>query len=319
LAAADLLLVDARAWSDLGDGGRARVLDAVRGGLGLLLRADTPLPASGLRDLRAPDFTIDGGAGTQAWTLPPARLDDEDALRARLGAGSRDAPFDPEQAGEVAPALARRDWRAGGAAALPFVRDADPPAGWWRAEGRGRIGLWAVLETWLLPLHGRADLHGELWSEAVATLARARTNPLPMVDAGARVGERFAICGLPDAAVIEAPDGGRVQPIVDPATGERRCAGFWPQAAGWHVLRVGEAMRPFHVAAGEEASARRLAELREATLQLASAPPPPSATPGAPPTAPGRSWPWFIAWLLLAAFAWWFERSRLGLRVARGT
>ncbi|HRN60903.1 MAG TPA: carboxypeptidase regulatory-like domain-containing protein, partial [Luteimonas sp.] len=189
----------------------------------------------------------------------------------------------------------------------------------WRAEGRGRIGLWAVPETWILPLHGRADLHGELWSEAVATLARVHANPLPRVDAGARVGERFTICGLPDAVVIESPDGGRVQPIVDPATGERRCAGFWPQAAGWHVLRVGEAMRPFHIAADEEDSARRLAELREATLQLASAPPPSTATTAVPPTASGRSWPWFLAWLLLAALAWWFERSRLGLRVVGRT
>ena len=315
LADADLLVVDARAWAGLGEGGRGRVLDAVRDGLGLLLRADTPLPGSSLRALRATGFEVDGGTGTQPWQAPAWRLDDEDALRARVGTGSRDAPFDLAQAEAPAPALARRAWRVRGAAALPLAPAKDAPAGWWRSEGRGRVGVWTLLDSYVLPLHGRADIHGELWSAAVATLSRPRAEVLPAIDAGARVDQRLAICGWPDGAMIETPDGARVQPLVDPAGGGRRCAGFWPQAAGWHRLRVGDAVRPFHVADAEAAPGLRQAELREATLALASAAAP-AERAGSPPTAPGRAWPWFLAWLLLAAAAWWLERARAGFAAA---
>lgn len=315
LADADLLVADARAWSALGEGGRTRAFDAVRAGMGLLLRADTPLPAASLRGLHTPRFAIDGGAGTQPWAPSAARVNDEDALRGRIGIGRGDAPFDLAQAEEGLPPLARRAWRVRGADALPLVPGAsDVPAGWWRAEGRGRVGVWTLLDSYALPLHGRPDLYGELWSPALATLARARANTLPPVDAGARVDQRLVICGLPEAATIEAPGGGRTVPIVDPASGQRRCAGFWPQSAGWHRLRSGDAARPFHVAAEDDDPGQRLAELREATLRLVAAVP--AAATGAPsPAVPGRAWPWFLAWLLLAAFAWWLERSRLGLPV----
>lgn len=316
LAEADLLLVDARAWSGLGEGGRARVLEAVRGGLGLLLRADTPLAAAALRGLRAPGFAIEGGSGSAPWALPPTRLDDEQALRARLGSGRRDAPFDLEQAQAPLPALSRRGWRVAGAGAVAFAPPAEAPAGWWRGEGRGRIGLWALLDSYVLPLHGRADLFDALWGPALSTLARTHADDLPLVAANARVGERLQVCDWPEDAVVEGPEGSVLQPLVDPASGARRCAGVWPTLAGWHRVRLDEAERWFHVAAADADAPLRLAELREATLSLSTALP--DAVAGAspihePPLARGPAWPWLLGWLLLAVLAWWLERSRLGL------
>src|SRR5690606_31168418 len=111
LAEVDLLIADARAWSGLGEGGRVRALTAVRQGMGLLLRADTALPAASLRGVGSAGFMIAGGAGSAPWSLATTRVDDESALRARLGSGSRDAPFDLEQAQAPLPALLRRGWR----------------------------------------------------------------------------------------------------------------------------------------------------------------------------------------------------------------
>ena len=40
--------------------------------------------------------------------------------------------------------------------------------------GRGRIALWTLTDSYRLVLAGRDDLYGELWSDAIATLARAQ-------------------------------------------------------------------------------------------------------------------------------------------------
>ena len=315
LAESDLVIADARGWSGLGQAGRARVLAAVSDGLGLLLRADTPLPAAALRGVADGDFAIAGGAGSAAWTLPPARVDDEQALRARMGSGSDDAPFDLEQAQAPPPALTRRGWQVRGGDAVAFAHGGESPPGWWRGHGRGRIGLWTLVDTYVLPLHGRDDLFEGLWSDAVATLVRPRAAGLPAVGPGARVDQRLSVCDWPAGATVEAPDGSMIEPLVDPATGARRCAGIWPRVAGWHRLRLGEAERWFHVATADADPALQLAGLRQATLELAAASPVTEGDGGVPwrRGEAGPAWPWFVLWLLLAGTTWWLERSRLGL------
>jgi hypothetical protein len=316
LGEADLLIVDARTWTGLGEGGRARVLAAVREGLGLLLRADGPVPAAALRGLAAPDFQIAGGGGATTWTLPSARLADEPALRARIGGGTRDAPFDLEQAQAAVPAINRRNWRLRGDGGIAFDEGAgegDVPAGWWRPEGRGRIGLWTLLDSYVLPLHGRMDLFDGLWSPALATLARARADALPPVPADGRAGERLVVCDWPEGAVVEAPDGAVLTPLADPRSGTARCAGLWPQVPGWHRLRLDGAERGFHVAGAETGPVARLAALRERTQALAMSPPRPAAAAVSMlPSRRGPAWPWFLGWLALAGLAWWLERAWRG-------
>jgi len=313
LARTDLLIADARAWTDLGDGGRARVLDAVRAGMGLLVRADTPLPAGALRALRGEGFAVEGGTALQPWQPALPRLRDEAALRARSGAGSEDAPFDPALAEAAVPTLSRRTWRISGPGALPLVAG-DVASGAWRAEGEGRIGLWTPVDTFQLVLHGRRDLYADLWQPAIAELSRARRPARPDIEADARAGERTAICGLAGDATVESPDGRAHPLLVDPATGPRRCAAFWPESAGWHRLLAGDAVHPFHVGAADAMPALRLAQLREATHALAARSPAPADPDEA--RRPGPSWPWFLGWLLLAAFAWWLERARVGFATA---
>lgn len=309
----DLLVVDARAWDGLGEGGRARVLRAVEAGMGLLLRVDTPLPARALRPLSGQGFAIAGGAGIAPLRLPAPRLADEAALRARLGTGSADAPADIKAAAEAVPELARRDLRVGGGNAVPLLRDAGGDAvAWWRAHGQGRIGVWTPVDTWLLPQAGRRDLYADLWNAAVTTLARARPQPAIHVPDQAREGGRVAVCGIGDGAVVIAPDGTRARLLPDPEAGG--CAAYWPSAAGWHRVADGDAGRPFHVSARDVMPVARLVAMREATLRTAAMAAG-DGNAGATVSASARRmspWPWFLAWLLLAAATWWLERSRAG-------
>ena len=105
--------------------------------------------------------------------------------------------------------------------------------------------------------------------------------------------------------------------LVDPATGPARCAAYWPQSAGWHLLRAGDEAWPFHVRAADETPGIVAAELAEQTLRLAGegvAAQVPEAGPGVPRRGP--SWPWFLGWLLASGVLWWLERSRRGRAVA---
>ena len=306
----DLLVVDARAWTSLGDAGRTRVLQAVDAGLGLLVRADTPMPSAAVRALHAPGFDIGGGGATSAFRLPAPRVADEAALRARLGAGTVDAPVDLEQAGEALPEFMRRAWRVTGDAAVPLASDArGVPLGWWHAHGQGRVGVWTPVDSWRLPLLGRSDLHADLWRAAFAALVRARPLDAARIEGESRVGVRVAICDVREGAAVETPDG-EVQPLL-PDPQAAGCAAFWPVQPGWHRLRDGERTQPFHVLATEAWPGMHAAAMREATLRLAARPP--TAAGGDAGVAYRTSpWPWFLAWLLLAAALWWFERARAG-------
>lgn len=327
LAGFDLLLIDERAWDGLSEAARTAVSAATRDGLGVLLRVTGPLSARTRSHWRGLGFEL--GAGADA--LParwPAQARDEAAVRARLGPGSADAPRPPEQAPGEAPSLSRR------ALALPataqvWLRGADGAAlAAWRPHGRGRVAVWTLSDSFRLVLAGRDELHAQLWSQALATLARPSAVEAPLRDEGSesdpfRQYRRSVLCGLGDAAHVFAPGGGRIELLPDPASGARRCAGFWPRQAGWHLLADGERRSPFVVRAEGEAPGLRANDLRQATLALVR--PQPSATEAhaAQPrwfalAAPARrpAWPWFLAWLAAASLLWWFERSRHGRRDA---
>ncbi|QWP75236.1 carboxypeptidase regulatory-like domain-containing protein [Lysobacter sp. K5869] len=315
LAGFDALVIDERAWDALAPAQRAALAGALRGGLGVLLRATGPL-SPGLRaQLR--EFGLEPGAGADTATLRlPVERADEAALRARLGPGSADAPRSREQAPPALPTLTRRALALDAPALQALGVDADGKAfAAWRAAGQGRIAVWGVSDSFRLVLAGREDAHARLWSRALSALARPRAVARAEIDSDARVGERVRLCGVGAQAQVVASDGARIGLSVDPAAGPKACAGFWPTSAGWHSLEQGERRQDFYVRAADEAPGLRARELRDATAALALRSGESSATATASASQTGERgspWRWFAAWLTLCAALWWFERSRFG-------
>ncbi|HEY5849474.1 MAG TPA: carboxypeptidase regulatory-like domain-containing protein [Lysobacter sp.] len=310
----DLVILDERAWSALGDGQRAALTDALNNGLGVLLRVTAALSPAERRRLQALGFVVAAGSdsATVRLAMPPR---DEDAIRARIGPGSRDAPRLHDAALPDIPNLTRRDLRIQPGDAVPLLRDdAGAWLGAWRAQGRGRIALWTLTDSYSLVLAGRDDLHGEIWSKALATVGRAQARNELLLEGELRQHQRIAACGLGNGASVTAPDGTSAPLLIDPATGSRNCAAFWPRAAGWHRLKSGEHLLSFHVRGTGAAAGLHAGEVRDATSRLAADPAISLAAATAVPGHPGARWPWWLAWLLASGATWWLERARLGRR-----
>ncbi|KQT31929.1 hypothetical protein ASG29_08610, partial [Sphingomonas sp. Leaf412] len=268
LARYDVVVIDDRRWAALGGGARAALAAAVRGGMGLLLRATGPVPAGWA--------TIGAPVGAARGQKP-----------VRMGGGDM-------------PVSTRIDVLAPDA--IPLARDAaGVPFAAWRGVGRGRIGVWTLADSFALVTSGHGALFGELWSGAISTLARADAAVAPTVSDRPVPGERAVICG---AATVTAPDG-RVTALSPAQDG---CAAYWPALPGWHRAGRGAAMLPFHVARVDAIAGLRAEERASATRAIASSPPSAVAPPSPQPTRPGRSWPWLLAFLAAAGASWWFER-----------
>lgn len=293
----DLVVLDLRAWRSLGDARRAALDKAVHGGLGLLLRLPDALDGGDRARLRRLGFTATSAAGTRDAQLPaPLAADDGDG--------------EPKL-----PALTRAPLRIATADGRVLLDDArGAPLALWRAQGTGRIGVAVFDDSFRLTLGGHDAAYGELWSRLFSTLVRARAQASPDIEADPRSGQRTVLCGLHDDATVDSPNGRSVALRIDPASGSRRCAGFWPQASGWHVLRDGDQRTPFYVRAPGDAPGLRATALREATQRLAATGAPASIARPAPRRVPGPRWPWLLAWLLPTCALWWLERSRLGAR-----
>jgi len=302
----DLVVLDSRSAAGLGEGQRAALAAAVRDGLGVLVRADGPTPASLQRWLGIPAV----GNDEIEFRLPRPAPDD-DAWRARRGAGTADVPVDADAVPGGLPVLTRRSARMPTGDDIALLRDAaGTPVAWWHALGRGRVGLWTPSDTYTLVLAGHPNTHAALWSQALATLARAGAQAPAAVPADARVGERVALCGIADDARVVAPDGAATRVLRDPATGSARCAAVWPRTMGWHYLAVGDATTPFFVRARDDASALRRADLQAQTRSRAGTASAAATPPATRQGARGPAWPWFLAWLTTSALLWWLERRR---------
>ncbi|MUV14751.1 carboxypeptidase regulatory-like domain-containing protein [Noviluteimonas gilva] len=315
----DLVILDDRAWSSLGEGQRVALTDALHGGLGVLLRVTAALSESEQRRLRALGFAVDAGRDAVDVHLLESRRDD-DALRARIGPGTRDQARSAAAPVPESPALTRRTLRVAANDGIALLRDqGDQPLALWRAEGRGRVAVWPLTDTYRLVLAGRDDLHAETWSDAVATLARAQSSSPISVEGESRVGERVALCGLSRAATVASPSGKQTPLSIDPASGTRACAAYWPREAGWHQVTSQSRTQRFNVRAVNEAPNLHANLVREATLRLAaesSAANSANAANRPVPQNPGERWPWWLAWLLASAALWWFERARIGFAKA---
>lgn len=275
LAKLDLLVLDERSWAALSSTSRAQVLAAVRSGLGVVLRITGPVPAP----------------VRQEW--------------AALGFASEDATK-PLRLPEAATTLSQVTTGTGRVDTAPLLRSTTgEPVALWRNLGRGRIGVWPVIDLYTLVLAGDARRHAAIWSDVFTTLARPQSQSVPRISPYATPEQRVTLCNLGSAASVRHPDGAITTLVVDAG-----CAGFWPRLEGWHELRA-PAATPFLVTS--PGAGRIAARTRGATLSLAG----PDEATAAAPRVRGASWPWFIAWAVAAALLWWLERSRFGRTAAR--
>lgn len=308
----DLVVLDERAWASLSEHQRAALGEAVRGGLGMLLRVGGPLPDATQRQLRALGLAVSGGGDAAPVALANTSSDDE-TPPASEDTGAVDSA---SKADSAIPTLNRRTLRVVSNDAVPLLRDvAGTALAYWRAEGRGRVAVWPLTDSFRLSLSGRDDLYSALWSDAFATLARAQPGPTPQIDRDGRQQQRVAICGIANGAQVRAPNDETTLLLPDPASGTPPCAAYWPRQSGWHFLRQGERSWPFHVRGSTEAPGLHRAALREATLNLVGEVAPNQTASSSVTTIPdrrGSPWPWFFAWLAVSAALWWFERSRWG-------
>ncbi|TDB35567.1 hypothetical protein TEP_19040 [Stenotrophomonas sp. TEPEL] len=314
LARSDLLLLDERSLAALGAAQLAAVRQALRDGLGLLVRSTGAPSASARQRLRDLGLPVQGDASSQVAAMPGEG--DATMLQARRGplAAGTLPTTDGEEADRAshAAALPTLEYLALQAAgSRPLLQDRDgTPIGGWRAVGKGRIGLLPITDSWRWVLAGREDRHGELWSTVFAALARAQvgTEGPWSTQALAWAGERQSLCGV--QAPLRAFDGrgDGVPLIVDSTTGTARCAGWWPRQAGWQRLQHGDRMQWRYVFDPKQAPALHRQAMMDATAQrLATAAP---ATARASLRVPGPRWPWWLAFVLCASLLWWLERRR---------
>lgn len=284
LADIDVLILDDRSWNGLGSAQRATVLAAVGNGMGLLLRASAPLA-------------------------------DRDALglhvrAAQLAPTFRLAAIDAPEGG--LPVLARPQLRIDNPLGHTLMRDdRGTPLVAWRTHGRGRIAAWLPTDSFRLALGGHADVHARLWADAINAVMRPRAPAPKELPLQVHVGERTLFCGLDDTARVIAPGTAEATRLdIDPRSGTRRCAAFWPQHAGWHRLLDATSETAFLVRTIDADPVLRAAHTQRATSALAD-----RATTSVETRAQAQAlprWSLFLLWLAVSGGLWWFERSRHG-------
>lgn len=314
LAATDVLVLDERSLAALGAAQRALVRQALRDGLGVVVRSSGALGDGVRQALREWGLPVTGGTRASPLALPA----DPDAalLQARRGpvrpAANPTAYIeeaDTASHSAAPPALERFDVNAAGAEAL--LQDAQGNAvGGWRSVGRGRVAVLPVTDSYRLVLAGREDRHAELWSRVLATVARALPGAptVRLATATPWAGERLTLCDVPSGTQVRSPEGHRVTVQVDPATGNQHCAGYWPQQPGWHQLQHGDTVQAFYVFDRESAPQLHRQQVRLATEQrLAATTTTATESPG---RVPGPRWPWLLGFIAVAGLLWWLERRR---------
>lgn len=314
LAATDVLILDERSLLTLGVAQRGTVQQALREGLGVLVRTGGPLGDGARRVLRGWGLPVTGN--TPGTPLQLAADPDAALLQARRGpqrpATQATTYIDEADAAShsaAVPVLEQFPLRATDATAL-LRDDKGQPVGGWRSVGKGRSALLPVSDSYRLVLSGRDDRHAELWSGVLASVARPLPNAAQVrIDAPTPwAGERVVLCNVAAETKVRSPAGVAVALRVDPATGTGHCAGYWPQQAGWHQLQQGDLAQAFYVFDPASAPALYRQQQRDANALLvrdAAG----SAVSGTV-NAPGPRWPWLLAFVLVAGLLWWLERWR---------
>jgi len=286
LAAADLVVVDERAWRTLGAAQKDALRDAVHEGLGLLLRATGPLPDAVAQDWKTFGFDVHASASAREVSLDRA-----------LGLADSRLAFTP-----LPLAVAAND-------AAPLLRaDDGTPLALSRIAGRGRIGIAWFTDEWRAALVGQRAAYATLWSGIVSQLARARGADAPALPANARAGKRAALCNVTTGDAVENADGERTALLVETDPSGARCAAFWPRGAGWHALVRGDARWPFLVREANAGTALARAADARATRALLGTTARESSTMTR--DVPRPRWPFYLAFLTMVSLLWWLERLR---------
>jgi hypothetical protein len=293
LAAADLVIVDERAWKALDANAKTLLKNAARSGLGLFLRVTGTLPEDVAADWGELGFRVRAADVAQAVSL-------------ERNAGSPDP----------AAVLSRRALIVEADDATPLLRGNDGSAvALWRSDALGRVAIWWLADTYRIALAGDAARFGTLWSRALATVARARGAASLDLPADARVDQRSVLCGLADGSFVEQPDGTRAALTIETLAEDHRCAAYWPVREGWHTLVSADRHGAFHASATNTAPSLIAARNADATRVLAG-----SVADSGSSTAtrgiPAPRWPFFLAWLAVVVALWWLERTKA--RVAEG-
>lgn len=280
LARTDLLIVDDRSWETWDAGARGVVTRAVEGGMGLLLRPTGPL----------------AGGTRREWAVLGAPIPVDGSVN----------PLEFPAADGV-PDLARWNLADPDADVVSSVNAPDgSPLAHWSGRGRGRIGVWAVMDSYVLALAGRRDAHAGLWSDLFSVLGRPLNVDRPHLRGLARVGDRAVVCGVAPGGAVRAPDGRPASLQIDPNAGAERCAAFWPSQAGWHLAgSSGGSGTPLYVHPAEAGPSLRAHDAASAPIGLATEPPAPARRRG--PLTPHLP---LAALITLLAALWFVERRR---------
>ncbi len=286
----DVLILDERAWSTMSASNKNAVLESLNAGLGLVLRITGSISGSTSNELRQLGFSVTDSAITQGVRLAET------------------------QGKQLLPELSRRPVRVQSRDAMVLLQtDKAEPLAIWRAQGQGRIALWWLTDSYKLALSNATDRHGQLWSEAASTLARARVqSAITSRQPHAWANQRSVFCGLSETASMQEPSG-QISPLLVETQGQNKtCAAFWPRQLGWHTLSSNTNRLQVYVRANSEAVGLKAHALREANMQLLG-----HRIPQNKPTtiaAPGQHWPYFLFWLLFTALLWVLERSKWGFK-----
>lgn len=280
LARTDLLILDDRSWEGLDAGARGRVIRAVEGGMGLLLRPTSALAAGTRREWEALGAPLAGDGAARALASPAA---------------------------EGAPDLTRWDMARPRADAVSQVRGPDGSTlASWRARGQGRIGVWTVRDSYVLALAGRPQVHADLWSDVFSALSRPIAADRPRLRGLARVGERAVICGVAPGDQARSDPAPTAQLLIDARAGLESCAAFWPSQPGWFAVGApGGQQTPIYIHPADAAPSVRA---HEAGLPL-------QASGAVSPVERRARWtpgPFvlFVTLLILLGALWVMERRR---------
>lgn len=295
LARQDVVIIDARRWAGLGDAGRSALTAAVRKGLGLMLLMDgVPDPAT------ARQWRMLGWQPAGRGAAVPVALN---ARRPGVRADAADRDAKPTR------------WLVQDRGGVPLLRDAEGHhLAQWRPWGRGRIGWWAVADSYRLVLTGERERHAQWWSSALAGIARAQALQLPRIAPIIWAGQRTAVCDAGVRPRVRDAGGRSIALVVDPAAGG--CAGYWPDRPGVHWLVHAGGEQPFLVRPARALPALQAQERRDATADLAARPMAKRSDQSR--LGPASPWPWFFAWLGITALLWWLERNHGRVSGAKG-